>query len=412
MGDYVSNIVEQILEKDPFGSQIVASPYSVINYKPTWGVSALRYSTTTTGTGAAVTETGGEFKLSSGTTTTNVAQIETLLRGQYQAGTEASFGIGVRLPTAPASTAEVMWGYFDDNNGFCFGQDATGIFVCRRSGGSDNKVYQTDWNRDKLNGAGGSANPSGLTLSLANGVISQCKFTWYGYGVIKFGFVMYNSTTYEFETVICHIIKVDAAVSVVDPNQPLRFRTANGASSTTNLDLYIGGHQFEYYTGNSQPQVRIVSELLTNYTTATNTNWQPLLAVRKKATHGTSSRTNSVRVRVKGYEVSGDGEMETRLTFGGATSNLSWATPTGWTAAEAAVETKITTSGTALTTSSDGFPFAYDFVNASKTSIQNVRDESVQPIGATGEIILWVRRISAVGAIVVKHASLLIEEEW
>lgn len=411
MGDNVSNIVEQILEVDPFGSQIVSSPWSVINYKPTWGISSLRYTTTTTGTGAAATETGGEFKLSSGTTTTNVAQVETLLRGQYQAGTMARWGIGVRLPTAPTSTAEAQWGYFDTNNGLFVGQDSTGIYVARRSNGSDTKVYQSAWNLDRLNGAGGSVNPSGLTLTLSNGVISQCMFTWYGYGIIKYGFTMYNSSTFEFETVICHITKVDASLSVQDPNQPLRFRVSNGASSTTNLDLYIGGHQFEYFTGFSEPQRRQVGELLTNYTTATNTNWQPLLAVRKKATHGTSGRTNSVRVRVMGYEISGDGEMETRLTFGGATSNLSWGTPTGWTSAESAVETKVT-SGTALTTSSDGFPFAYDFINSTRTSIQNVRDEAVQPIGATGEIILWIRRISAVGAIVVKHASLIIEEEW
>lgn len=393
---------------DPFGSQMIASQVSVINYKPTWGVTDIRYSTTTTGTGASVSETGGEFILSSGTATSNIAQIETVERGQYQAGSEARFGIGVRVPTAPASTADMKWGYFDDNNGFYVGYDATGVYVARRSGGSDSKVYQSSWNVDVLDGTGSS----GLTLSLSDGVISQVEFTWYGYGVIEYSFVLYNATTQRFKKIIAHKTKVSSSASIIDPNQPLRFSVENGASNTTNYDLYIGGHQFEYFNGEQRPQLRRVSELLTDYTTATNTNWQPLLAVRPKATHGTSGRDNSVVIRVVDFHVSADNEMEVRLTYAGTTSNLSWAAPTGWTAAESAAETKVT-GGTALTTSADGYPIDYDFVSGSRTasdSIDNTRQQL--SLGQDREAILWVRRLSGSGAMVVKHAHITWVEEW
>lgn len=404
----MSNIVDVASTYDPFGSQVVAIPSSVMAYKPTWGISSLRYSTTTTGTGAAATETGGEFKISSGTDTSGVSQVQTIRRGQYQPGSQARFGIGIRIPTAPASTAVMTWGYFDTNNGFLFGRDATGVYVSRRSGGSDNKAYQTSWNVDKLDGTG----VSGLTLDLSKGAICQCKFTWYGYGLIEFGFVLYNSTIGIFEYVTCHRIKVDSSLSIVDPNQPLTFRVDNGASNTTSYDVYIGGHQYEYFNGTRLTHKRDVSEILTNYTTATNTNWQPLIAVRRKSTHGTSGRDNSTSVVVSGYGLCSDGEMETRLTFGGATSNLSWATPTGWTSAESACETKITTSGTALTTSSDGFPCAYNFASSTKSTEVTINQSSDIVLGVSQEVILWVRRISGAGAIKVLHAHLHCEEEW
>lgn len=401
----MSLIIDPKFDVDPFGSQLVTLPLSSINYKPTWGVSTLRYSTAT-GPGAAVTEEGGEFKLSSGSTATSGATIETLDRGQYQAGASARFGVAARIPTSPGGTASMRWGYYDDNNGLLFGQDSSGIFVARRAGGTETRIYQNDWNGDKLNGTGSS----GLTLNLANGVICQCDFTWYGFGAIVFSFVLYDSATRIFTKVVAHTLKVDGAVSIIDPNQPLRFSVDNGASNTTSYDLFIGGHQFEHFGGQQRPQRRQVSELLTNFTTALSTAWQPLIAVRPKATYGTSGRPNSVTTRVTGYTVAADSQMETRLTFGATTSNLTWGAPTGWTADETAIETKVT-GGTALTTSVDGFPGSYNFVTSTKQVDASVDETLRLSLGANKEVILWVRRLSAVGAQVVLHANISVEEQ-
>lgn len=404
----MSLILGKQFSVDPFGSQMMASQVSVINYKPTWGVSDLRYDTTTTGTGAAVTETDGEFVLSSGTSTSGIAQITTVERGQYQAGAEARFGIGIRIPTPPASTADLKWGYFNDTDGFYFGQDATGLYVAQRRASTDTKIYQSSWNVDALDGSG----PSGLTLDITAGVISQCEFTWYGYGVIEYSFILYNDTTKEFKRIVCHIAKVASGTSIIDPNQTLRFSSENGASNTTSYNLYIGGHQFEYFNGVERPQKRRVSQLLTNYTTATNTNWQPLIALRPKSTHGTSGRANTVVIRVNGYLLSADNEMEVRLTYSGTTSNLSWATPTGWTTAESAAEVKVT-GGTALTTSADGYPTDYDFVSGTRTAADVISNDRQQlSLGGDREAILWIRRISGTGAMIVKHAHITWTEEW
>lgn len=404
----MSLIIGKNFSVDPFGSQKISSQVSVINYKPTWGVSDLRYNSTTTGTGAAIAETTGEFVLSSGTSTTGIAKLATIQRGQYQAGSQARFGIGVRIPAAPTSTAEMKWGYFDANNGFYLGVDSTGVFSARITGGVETKTYQSAWNTDKLDGTGAS----GLTLDLAEGVISQVDFTWYGYGAIEYSFVLFNPTTKVFKKIVAHILKIDPGVSIVDPNQPLTFSSENGASNTTSYDLYIGGHQFEYFNGQDNPQKRLVSQPLTNYTTATDVAWQPLIAVRPKVTHGPSGRPNSVAIKVSNFVLAADNEMEVRLTFGGTTSNLIWATPTGWTSAESACEAKFT-GGTPLTASTDGFPTDYDFVTGTRSTTgrtDNTRDHF--SLGSSKEAILWIRRLSATGTMVVKHAHITWTEEW
>lgn len=390
-----------------FGELPVTSRDSQMNFKPTWGVSALRYTTTETGTGASVGESNGEFLLQSGTTTSNVAAIETNQRGQYKAGSVAECGIGVRYPTAPTGTQLVKWGYSDfSESGFYFGEDATGKFVAYLTGGSETKVYQSSWNGDKADGTGAS----GLTLDYSKGVITHIDFTWYGYGTIEFSGYLYNTTTKKIVNILFHTIKIDSAASIVDPNQPLKFSVQNGASSTSNLALYIGGHQFSVFDGGFVSQKRILSELLTNYTTALNTDWQPLIAFRKKATF--NGRPNSVNVRLEHLEVAGDGELEVRATYGGTTSNLSWGAPTDISASETAVETKVT-GGTPLTTSAVGTPLDYGFVSgAGNKQATNFDDDVVFTVSATEEVILWVRRLSGTGAIIIKHAHLTWQEEW
>lgn len=390
-----------------FNELTTASRDSQMNFKPTWGVSSFRYTTTETGTGAGVSESNGEFLLQSGTDTSSEASIETNQRGQYKAGSVAEAGVGVRYPTAPTGTQLVKWGYSDfSESGFYFGEDATGKFVAYITGGSETKVYQSDWNGDKADGTG----VSGLTLDYSKGVITHINFTWYGYGAIEYSVYVYNTKTKQIQRVVLHTIKKDSSASIIDPNQPLKFSVQNGASSTSNLALYIGGHQFSVYDGGFVSQKRILSELLTNYTTATNTDWQPIMAFRKKSTF--NGRPNSVNVSLEHLEVSGDGEFEVRTTYGGTTSNLSWGAPTGISASETAVETKVT-GGTALTTSADGTPLDYGFVaGAGNKQSTGFADDVVFTIASTEEVILWIRRLSGTGAIIVKHAHITWQEEW
>jgi hypothetical protein len=391
-----------------FGEQITAVRTSQMTFKPTWGISTLRYATVNTGTGATLSETNGEFRLQSGTSTSSIVSIKTNQQGQYHAGAMGQMGVGVRIPTAPTSTAFCEWGYTDFINGFFYGVDGTGKYVAYVTGGVTTKVYQTNWNIDKLDGTGSS----GRTLNLSDGNVSQIDFTWYGYGDIEFSYLLLDTATNKVVKTVCHRFKIIGSASIVDPNMPLMFRVGNGASTTTDVSMYIGGHQFSIVDGNSIQQARMGSEILVSYTTALNVLWQPIIAIRKKTLF--NGRPNSVRARLSGVEVAADADLLVRYTVGGTTSNLTWANPTGRTSTETAVETKITT-GTALTASSNGETYEHMFVSANGSGNSRAGDANIDTkinIGATEEIILWVRRLSAVGSIVVKMGSIKWTEEW
>lgn len=389
-----------------FNEQLVGYRLSPVNLKPTWGVSDLRYDTTTSGTGASTGETNGEFLLQSGTDNNGLAQLSTILRGLYRAGAMGQAGIGVRIPVAPTSTTDIQWGYTDFTNGFYFGWDSTGKYVAYITGGAETKFYQTEWNVDKLNGTG----PSGKTLDLTNGLVTQIDFTWYGYGDIEFSFLIENDRG-KIEKEVAHRVKIDGSASIIDPNQPLSFRVENGASGTTNTQLYIGGHQFSTIEGDSKFQKRQVSELISQFTTATNTNWQPIIAVRKKQTF--NGRANSVNVKIDDFEVNTDGDCDVRLTVNTVTNTVpAYGTPTNWTANETAVETK-TSSGTAITTLSSGYPVAYTF--ATTTNRGGYKTAIGDPdllVGIGQEVVLWIRRHSSSGSLIVKNAHITWDENW
>jgi hypothetical protein len=382
-----------------FDESLVALRHSFLNYKPTWGISEIRYDTEITGTGAAADEVNGEFLLSTGTTANNVVRISTKEIGQYFAGSEGQFGTGMRIPTLPTSTQFAEWGYDSAENGFGFGVDSTGTFIYSRDNSVQTKVYQASWNRNTLIG----------TLDLSKGNIYNVDFTWYGYGDIRF-YILVNDGTSMVRTLV-HRLKIDNQASIVDPNQPIRFYTSNGITSTSNFDVYVGGHHYSVIGGENVCSIRSVNTLLTLYTTATNTNWQPVLAVRKKATF--RGRPNSINIKVAGFLVSADGDLQVRLTKNGITSNLAWTTPLDWPAAETACEVKTTSGGTPLTTSASGFPLDYALLSGTNNQTNsNVAMKNNIVLGEDTEIILWVRRYSAVGAIVVNSAVIEWTECW
>jgi hypothetical protein len=153
--------------------------------------------------------------------------------------------------------------------------------------------------------------------------------------------------------------------------------------------------------------------VLSSYTTAADTNWQPIIAIRKTANF--NGRTNSVNIELNSYEVAATGNMELRVTVGGTTSNLTWATPTGRTLAETAVESKITTIGTALAASSDGEPTQYSYViaNGTGSNTRGIAQSSAEfVLGQTTEVILWIRRTSGSGVIVINHAHITWTGDW
>ena len=185
-------------------------------------------------------------------------------------GFGAEIGLGARLSEAPTGNEYANWGAWDtsQNNGFYFGQDATGMYVAKLDNGTETK-YRT-WNIDQMDGSG----PSGLTLDMTNGAIYNVKFSWYGHGDVVFGVVATVDFKQQFLPI--HVIDPDA-LSIQDPNLRI-FGEADNGGDATSLDLYVGGRQYSVI-GPYNPSFRYTGEVNSSVSTTTTRTSQTLVCV-------------------------------------------------------------------------------------------------------------------------------------
>jgi hypothetical protein len=137
-------------------------------------------------------------------------------------------------PTVPTATSDYQnrLGFFDDKNGLFFEFDSKeGISVVRRDNEIDTKVYQSDWNVDKLDGTG----VSGYNLDFTKTQLFIIDFEWLGVGRIRFGFYIYGIIYY------CHqITNVNTLTApyMRTPNLPVRYEIrGNNASQTDTVSM-------------------------------------------------------------------------------------------------------------------------------------------------------------------------------
>lgn len=382
-----------------FGSLEVAERTSVVDVKSNYGVSALRDITATANSGG-VSNSNGEYNLSTGTTTASTATLDTAERGRYQPGAQAQAGIGFRTADVTwTGTAEARWGYFDANNGFGFGVDANGPFVFTRRGGTDTDVAQANWNVDTLNGSG----PSGLTLDLVDGNIFQIDFAWYGYGTIQFKVVTVDANGQQ-TTVKVHEFSPSNQTSVIDPNLPVRAYVSNG-DTTTDYDVYVGGRQFSV-VGRFNPNRRVNGDRRLSLGSV-GTTFVPLVSFRRK------SAFESVSVKIEGIDLLTDVDLVWEIRSGVTAANLtneSFGTPTNTTAAETACESD--TSATAIAAASGEF-IAGGLVDASGGGINASGSFSIDGLGfdvpSLDIVTLQVRAVSGSGTV---SGFLRWREEW
>ena len=85
-------------------------------------------------------------------------------------------------------------GYFDDDNGIFARFNSAGPYFVQRSSVSgapvDTAVAQASWNVDTLDGAGGVANPSGVTADFTKSQILVIDLQFLGVGRVRIGFVI------------------------------------------------------------------------------------------------------------------------------------------------------------------------------------------------------------------------------
>jgi hypothetical protein len=272
-----------------FGETLTANRTPIIELNSSYGYSQIRDGANITGSGA-IANNAGTIEISTGTTANSIARLESAEIGRYIPGYGAQIGIGIRVENANTINAgEILWGGIGNNNdnGVYFGYNANGYFVAVEKTGVVERIYQDDWNLDKLDGTGTSQ----YQINPNRGNIYQIEFTWYGYGQILFGVIaIVADGNYDQQHFIpCQSYRMDEGdtrVSLDTPNLRV-FASVNNANTTNNIVAQIGGRQYSI-VGNYIPKYRFSSEY--RGSVATNSaNSTPLVSFTRKNGFGDRS---------------------------------------------------------------------------------------------------------------------------
>ena len=129
-------------------------------------------------------------------------------------------------------------GYFDDLEGLYLEQAGATVAVKIKSNVTGSAAYesaaQTTWNLDRLDGNGGSANPSGVTLDLTDCQILVIDFQWLGVGRVRFGFDIGGQIIYVHEFDHANTANGTAGLPYMrTPKLPMRYEILNTGTTAS-----------------------------------------------------------------------------------------------------------------------------------------------------------------------------------
>lgn len=356
---------------------------------PSGGLTALRDKLITSGSGAITFVSGSEFKLATGGDASSRALMETRRRGRYIAAFEYEMNTALRIPTAPSGTQYAQWGYFDANNGFGYGEDINGKYVFVRKEAVDEKIYQTKWNIDKLDGSG----VSGITIDYSQGIVYEANFLWFGYGTIEFNFFALDTNDKKNKLFTGHRYTQTGSVSFFVSDQPISVETNNGADGG-NFKIFLTCRELATIGGELSNFREPVADITGS--SVDTSGFIPLISVRKK--NKINGLDNTTLVRPSEIEILSNKSLHYQVIYSGTLTNDSFVKPPNWGDGESLAQ--IDTSATAL---SGGIKIASGFIagdNSTKTSIaestalQTVLDGNI-PITLTAKSLSGVADVQA-----------------
>lgn len=251
----------------------------------------------------------------------------------------------------PAANQRIRIGYFNTENGVFLERDGTDVYITRRTRATgstvNNRVAQSAWNGDKLDGTG----ESGFTLDLTKAQIFWEDFEWLGVGSVRCGFIING------QIIVCHTF--NNANNLTDVYMttailPVRYEIRNTAASTANTLKQICSTVIS--EGGYEKKVATDVVRMTTKNTNVGVNFVPLMSIRLA-----SGRTGAV-VIPDGYSVLPN--STSAVTFEVAMIKNATLTGASWVASSSAnVEQDL--SATALT---GGTVIFSSYVEASRQS--------------------------------------------
>ena len=218
---------------DAFGRLRVSQPFTLFDSSHRYRDNQLWATSNTANTTFAFSSNEGLVNLNVDTTSNSEIIRETTKVFSYQPG--KSLLIFTTVVFAPAQTnLRQRVGYYGANNGMYLEQTNSTINFVERSYVTgamiENRVAQSDWNVDTMDGTG----PSGKILNLSKAQILWMDIEWLGLGTVRMGFVI------DGEFVLCHRFNHANEVTttyITTASLPLRYEIKNTGATANNSTM-------------------------------------------------------------------------------------------------------------------------------------------------------------------------------
>lgn len=276
---------------DAFGRLRVAEPYTIFDSKNIYDDPDLASSVEnqplfydnqeTSGGGTSTTYNAAHSSttIAVSATTAGTRVRQTRRRFNYQPG-KSQLIMNTFVIGSVTSGITKREGNFDANNGI-FLECSDAYYIVRRTSTSgspvDNKVAQSAWNIDSMDGTG----PSGVTLDFTKTQIFFMDWEWLGVGRVRCGFVIDGLIFYAHEFLNTNVLDV---VYMQTPNLPIRTEITNdgtgAADSITQICSTViseGGVQEIGFTRGYTTDGTV--------TLGTSGNFYPVVAMRLKSAY-------------------------------------------------------------------------------------------------------------------------------
>lgn len=231
-----------------FGQMRTAEKISQINGQFGYNLPLSEAVIETTGNGEIVIE-DSMLIIRNSDTGDGTASIESIQALRYIAGSMAVnefTAAGIPVGEEWIGT-EVTIGNFDDEDGFAIGSiDGVPFVMKRRYNGPGNietiRVFQDDWNVDKLDGTG----PSGLTFDFMLGNVYELSWIYLGFGPITFSIFAPDGSIIPFHRIEYPNSESKTHISL--PYLPVRTEIDNTGSGKQ-IEIKIGSLDAGIYDG-------------------------------------------------------------------------------------------------------------------------------------------------------------------
>jgi hypothetical protein len=187
---------------DSFGRLRVSNPYTLFDTNTRYYDHG-QFDSATSGTATVTYDSNSStFNLAIGAANGDSIIRETKRVFPYQPGKSLLIFNTFAMNTLKANLRQRV-GFFSASNGIFFESNGTTLNMVIRSSSTgtitEDRVPQSSWNGDRLNGAGGTTNPSGITLDPSRTQIFYTDVEWLGVGSVRCGFVI-NGIFYTCHT--------------------------------------------------------------------------------------------------------------------------------------------------------------------------------------------------------------------